>query len=65
MYGLYPKKGRIAEGCDADVVIWDGDKERVISKDTHHHKVDFNVYEGLKVKGVAETTISRGKIVWD
>eukprot|EP01059_Diplonema_ambulator_P007326 TRINITY_DN1679_c0_g1_i1.p1 TRINITY_DN1679_c0_g1~~TRINITY_DN1679_c0_g1_i1.p1 ORF type:complete len:492 (+),score=213.17 TRINITY_DN1679_c0_g1_i1:1138-2613(+) len=64
IFNLYPKKGRIAVGSDADIVIWE-DSKRTISKDTHHHAVDFNVFEGMDVHGVAHTTISRGKVVWE
>ncbi|KAK6041703.1 D-hydantoinase/dihydropyrimidinase domain protein [Cooperia oncophora] len=59
-----PEKGRIAVGSDADLVIWDPNATREISKDTHHQAVDFNIFEGMVVHGVAETTISRGKVVW-
>eukprot|EP01104_Vermistella_antarctica_P016092 TRINITY_DN5416_c0_g1_i1.p1 TRINITY_DN5416_c0_g1~~TRINITY_DN5416_c0_g1_i1.p1 ORF type:complete len:547 (-),score=127.90 TRINITY_DN5416_c0_g1_i1:167-1807(-) len=64
LFNLYPRKGLIAPGADADVVVWDGDATRTISKDTHYHAVDFNVFEGMKVQGVAKTTLSRGKVVW-
>eukprot|EP00211_Chloroparvula_japonica_P002682 CAMPEP_0119132602 /NCGR_PEP_ID=MMETSP1310-20130426/11922_1 /TAXON_ID=464262 /ORGANISM="Genus nov. species nov., Strain RCC2339" /LENGTH=502 /DNA_ID=CAMNT_0007123239 /DNA_START=64 /DNA_END=1572 /DNA_ORIENTATION=- len=64
IFNVYPRKGLIAAGSDADLVIWDGKASRVISKDTHHHAVDFNIFEGMQVHGVARTTISRGDIVW-
>ncbi|CAJ0602786.1 unnamed protein product [Cylicocyclus nassatus] len=64
IFNIYPKKGRIAIGSDADVVIWNPNASRVISKSTHHHAIDYNVYEGQVIHGLAETTISRGKIVW-
>lgn len=64
LFNMYPRKGRIAEGCDADIVVWDGDATRTISKDTHHHAVDFNIFEGMTVYGVAEKTISAGRVVW-
>ncbi|VDO20767.1 unnamed protein product [Heligmosomoides polygyrus] len=61
---MYPKKGRIAVGSDADVVIWNPNATRTISRDTHHQAVDYNIFEGMTVHGVAETTISRGKVIW-
>ena len=65
IFNMYPRKGIIQEGADADLVIWNGDKERIISKHTHHHAVDFNVFEGMKVKGVCEMTMMNGKVVWE
>jgi dihydropyrimidinase len=61
IFGLFPRKGTIARGSDADVVIFDPEAEMVISAGTHHMNVDYNPYEGLKVKGVAETVFSRGE----
>jgi dihydropyrimidinase len=67
-YGLYPRKGTIAIGADADLVIWDrfapGD-ERVIRNVDLHHAVDYTPYEGMRVKGWPAITLSRGEIVWD
>ncbi|PIO55040.1 hypothetical protein TELCIR_23579, partial [Teladorsagia circumcincta] len=60
IFNIYPKKGRIAVDSDADIVIWNPNKKRTISKNTHHHAADFNVFEGITVYGVAEKTISRG-----
>lgn len=65
LFNLYPRKGRVAEGCDADLVIWDGDSTRVVSAETHHHAVDFNVFEGMELYGVADKTVSAGRIVWE
>jgi hypothetical protein len=64
IFNLYPRKGVIAVGADADVVVWDGSKSRVVSRHTHHHGVDFNIFEGQELYGVAETTISGGVIKW-
>lgn len=65
IFNMYPNKGLIAEGADADVVVWNGNDERVISKNTHNQAVDFNVFEGMVVSGTAEKTFSRGNLVYD
>lgn len=59
------RKGIIQKGADADIAILDPEAEKTISAKTHHQNLDYNVFEGMKVKGVVKTTISRGKIVWD
>lgn len=63
MFGLYPRKGTIAPGSDADIVIWDPEKEYTISVKNHHMAVDYSMYEGRKVKGNADTVLSRGEII--
>jgi dihydropyrimidinase len=65
IFGLFPKKGTIAVGSDADIVIFDPDEEVTISAKTHHMRVDYSAYEGIKVKGVTKTVLSRGKVVID
>lgn len=65
MFGLYPRKGTIAIGSDADLVIWDPNKELTISAHTHHMRVDYSMFEGFKVKGDAETVLSRGEVIVD
>jgi dihydropyrimidinase len=64
IFNLLPRKGLIAVGADADLVIWDPAATRIISAKTHHQNVDFNVFEGMTVTGLARTTIANGKIVW-
>jgi dihydropyrimidinase len=64
MYGLYPRKGTIAVGSDADLVIWNSDQEVAISNALLHHAVDYTPYEGMHVKGWPAVTVSRGKVVW-
>ena len=65
MFGLYPKKGTISVGSDADLVLFDPEAEATISAATHHMRVDYSLYEGWKVKGVARKVLSRGKLVVD
>jgi len=65
IFNLYPRKGAIEVGADADLVVWDSNASRTISAKTHHQNVDFNVFEGRTVKGVATQTIAAGKLVWD
>ncbi len=65
IFNVYPKKGVIAPGSDADIVIWDPEKTRVISKDTHHHAVDFNIFEGMTVHGIADYVLTRGHVAVD
>jgi dihydropyrimidinase len=63
MFGMWPKKGTIAVGSDADIVIFDPNREQVRSAKTHATRCDYNLFEGMKIKGVVETVISRGKVV--
>jgi dihydropyrimidinase len=63
MFGLYPRKGTIAAGSDADIVIWDPEKEHTISAHTHHMCTDYSMFEGRRIKGNAETVFSRGEAI--
>ncbi|MEV0253810.1 dihydropyrimidinase [Streptomyces sp. NPDC050732] len=65
MFGLYPKKGTIAPGADADIVIYDPHAEQTMSARTHHMNVDYSAYEGKRVTGRVETVLSRGVPVID
>ncbi|MBT3590449.1 MAG: dihydropyrimidinase [Candidatus Marinimicrobia bacterium] len=67
-FGLFPKKGTIAVGSDADIVVFDPNRKETISVNntcTHHMNVDYNSYEGFEVTGFTETVLSRGKIIID
>lgn len=63
IFGMYPRKGTIAPGSDADIVIWDPQKELTISAKTHHMRVDYSMFEGTNVKGDADLVISRGEVI--
>ena len=64
IFNIHPRKGAVAVGSDADLVVWDPEASRTISARTHHQNVDFNVYEGMQVSGVAAHTIAGGALVW-
>jgi dihydropyrimidinase len=63
LFGLYPKKGSLLPGADADIVVYDPVRAHTLSKETHHMAVDYSAYEGLGVTGGADTVISRGTVV--
>ena len=65
IFGLFPRKGTIAPGSDADIVVFDPNKKIVLSSKTHHMRVDYNPYEGREVTGVTDTVISRGRVIID
>lgn len=65
MFGLYPKKGTLAVGADADVVIWDPRKKRKMSVETSHQRTDYNMYEGWEITGAPEKVYRRGELLVD
>ncbi len=64
IFNMYPRKGVVAVGSDADLVLWDPNGSRTISAGTHHQRIDFNIYEGMTVIGVPAMTWSRGRLSW-
>ena len=64
IFNIYPRKGTISVGADADIVVWDPGATKTISAKTHHQNIDFNIFEGMKVKGCASYTISAAKVVY-
>ena len=64
LYGLYPRKGTIAVGADADLVIWDEKKQVTITQSIMHDAMDYTPYEGREVTGWPVMTLLRGKFVW-
>jgi dihydropyrimidinase len=65
MFGLYPRKGVVAPGSDADIVVYDPQARQTLSAETHHMNVDYSAYEGLDITGKVETVLSRGRVVVD
>ena len=63
LFGLYPRKGTLAAGSDADIVVWDPQASHVISAKTHHMRVDYSMFEGFTVKGNAKLVMSRGEVI--
>ena len=64
IFNIYPRKGFIGVGADADIAVWDPEATRKISVKTHHQKVDYNIFEGMTVKGVPSYTLSQGRVCW-
>src|SRR5271165_4909191 len=65
IFGMYPRKGVLAPGSDADIVLWDPAAEYTISAKTHHMRVDYSMFEGFHVKGNVRTVMSRGDVIVD
>src|SRR5262249_56275292 len=63
MFGLHPRKGTLAPGADADVVVFNPDVERTLSATTHHMRVDYSCYEGRKVRALPEVVMQRGNVL--
>jgi dihydropyrimidinase len=64
LFNLYPRKGCIVEGADADLVLWDPSATKTISVKTQHSLGDFNIFEGRALRGLATHTLSQGRLVW-
>jgi len=64
IFNIYPRKGSVSIGADADIVVWDPAASKTISTKTDHQNIDFNIFEGMTVKGGASHTISQGKVVY-
>jgi len=65
IFGMYPRKGEIAAGSDADLVLWDPEAAYTISAATHHMKVDYSMFEGFQVRGNVRMVLSRGEVIVD
>jgi dihydropyrimidinase len=65
MFGLHPRKGTLAPGADADIVIYDPGAEQVLSAQTHHMAVDYSAYEGKRITGKVHAVLSRGELIVD
>jgi dihydropyrimidinase len=65
MFGLYPRKGVIAAGADADIVVYDPARQQTLGVETHHMAVDYSAYEGMSITGGVSTVLSRGSVVVD
>jgi len=64
LFNIYPRKGIVAVGADADLVVWDPTGSKTLSAKTHHSQNDFNIFEGRTVQGIPTYTVSQGNLVW-
>ncbi len=65
IFNVYPQKGSVTVGADADLVVWDPNETQTVRNETQHQANDFNIYEGMTLTGVARATISQGELRWD
>ena len=65
MFGMFPRKGTIAVGSDADIVLFDPEENHVLSAETHHSLVDYSMFEGYHVKGRVKKVFLRGELIVD
>jgi dihydropyrimidinase len=63
VFGMFPQKGTIAVGSDADIVIWDPEASMTITQSAMHNAMDYSTYEGKSVKGMPKTVVLRGKVI--
>ena len=64
IFNIYPRKGSLSVGADADLVVWDPEATKTISASSHHQNIDFNIFEGMAVTGLASHTVSGGRVVY-
>ncbi|MBT8101976.1 MAG: dihydropyrimidinase [Gammaproteobacteria bacterium] len=64
IFNIYPRKGTVSVGADADIVVWDPAASKTISAKTHHQNIDYNIFEGMTVTGCASHTLSQGRVVY-
>jgi len=64
-YGLYPKKGTLSVGADADITIWDPDRTVTVRHEDLHDGTDYTPYEGMELTGAPVTTLLRGRVMWN
>jgi dihydropyrimidinase len=64
IFNIYPRKGSVSVGADADLVVWDPAATKTISAKTHRQNIDFNIFEGMTVQGAASHTVSGGKLAY-